>query len=288
MTDAALSMDPDVMDAQAATVRAPAKPYVSEQLGASDVAPMMIAAIVANAFPFAWVGPMPIEIVDWIGLSCERARAWTKGPKVSPLWPAERARAVKTAAGPMPEILAVKAGLRERAPRDAAMRGGVELEPLLVRTWWETRRDASLRTMYYALDGVPEHWREERDGRPLFVAPKVTHKTAPLVTYPDGWGDDAWGDLFVLNAKCTVKPKEQLDPPYWIQAQAEMAVTGASSAVLPHGIGWLADWMREPVEERPIKVFTVQRDEAAVQAIEAFAVRAVEWIRETAKAAGTL
>lgn len=284
MTDPALSMDPDVMDAQAAEVRAPVTPYVSRQIGCSDLAPLLVAWAVARVGSM-WT-PYPPRIRAWLDMAARRALRWSEKPVPAELrgmpavWCAERARLVRTPIGPLPEIVATKAGLRERPERADYMQAGLDLEAALWDRWWSSEGgpDGCARA-HYALAGVPASLR----GR--WSAPKCTHETAPLVTYPDGWGVTGYGEQAVINLKTTHAIKTEIDPPAWIQVQGEMEVMGADLAVLPHGQRWLADYLREPPEERPVEVFTVERSPAVGRELAAFATRAMEWINEVAEKA---
>lgn len=279
-TSDALSMDPDVMDAQAAEVRAPVTPYVSRQIGCSDLAPLLVAWAVARGWSPGWTA-YPPRIRAWLNTATSRARRWSEKPVPAELrgmpavWCAERARLVRTPIGPLPEIVAVKAGVRERPERADYMQAGLDLEAALWDRWMADSRQRA----HYALAGVPASLRYR------WSAPKCTHETAPLVTYPDGWGVTEYGESFVVNCKTTHTVKTEVDPPAWIQVQGEMEVMGADLAILPHGQRWLADYLREPPTERPVEVFTVERSPAVGRELAAFAPRAMEWISETAEKA---
>lgn len=285
MTDS-LSMDPAVMEAQAATVRVPERPRVSEQIGCSDLAPLLVGWAVA-AVGSEWRA-FPEHIREWLSLAARRALRFNEKPVPAELrgmpavWCSERARLVRTPVGPLPEIVAVKAGLRARAPQTDYQRAGVDLEPALWRRWLEVDRDVAWAQ--YALERVPAAWRE------TYRAPSVRMTDGPLVTYPDGWGETVWGETIIVNAKTTRDDKERPDPPAWIQVQGEMEVTGSDRACLPHGIGWNADdgyarrmgWDPDPTQRR-VRVFWVERDERVGRVLREFAVRAMEWISEAAK-----
>lgn len=285
MSDA-LSMDPAIMEAQAATVRVPERPRVSEQIGCSDLAPLLVGWAVADSGG-EW-DVWPEHIRAWLFLAVERARRWSEKPVPQHLrgmpavWCSERARLVRTPVGPLPEIVAIKAGLRARPPQTDYQRAGVDLEAALWRRWREV--DEEVGWAQYALNGVPKHLAS------TWTAPKVRMADAPLITYPDGWGETMWGESFVVNAKTTRDDKERPDPPAWIQVQGEMEVMDADRAVLPHGIGWNADddyarrmgWHPDPTRRR-VRVFWVERDERVGAALREFAKRAMEWISEAAR-----
>ncbi len=283
MSDA-LSMDPAVMDAQAAEVRVPEAPYVSRQIGCSDLAPLLVAWTTARAF-HNWT-VYPPRIRDWLAMAVQRARRWSEKPVPAELrgmpavWCAERARLVRTPVGHLPEIVAVKAGVRAKAERKDYMQAGHDLEAALWDRWWSSEGgpDGCARASY-ALAGVPGALRSR------WSAPKCTHETAPLVTYPDGWGETGYGERCVINLKTTRDVKTEVDPPAWIQVQGEMEVMNADLAILPHGQRWLADYPREPPTERPVEVFTVERSPAVGRELAAFATRAMEWINEVAEKA---
>lgn len=275
----ALSLDHATTEEQAAAARVPARPYVSQQIGCSDLAPLLIAWAVADR-PAVHV-PLPSAIGDWMRVAIERARRWAERPVPRELaghaavWCSERGRLVRVARGRrLPEIVAVKAGLRERAPQASYQRAGHDLEPLLWRTWADS--EPRVRDSRYALDGVPVQWRE------TYRAPSVRMAAGPLVTYPDGWAWTWEGQLVVVNCKTTVKPKDAPDPPAWLQIQGEIAVTGADLGVLPHGIGWAADYRSDPVETRPTRAFWIEPERRTQAALVAFAAAAMEWIAEEA------
>lgn len=286
MTDPSLSMDPAVMVAQAAEVRVPSKPRVSEQIGCSDLAPLLVGW--GNARRGSDWRDFPAPIREWLETAAQRAQRWSEKPVPQHLkgmpavWCAERARLVRTPAGAVPEIVAIKAGLRERAAQTDYQAAGNRLEAALWRRWLEV--EAEVGWSRYALADVPEHLAG------VWTAPKARMTDAPLITYPDGWGETRWGESFVINCKTTRDPKDQPDPPAWIQVQGEMAVMDADKAVLPHGIGWNADdsyarymdWHPDPTQ-RPVRVFWVERDVAVGRALVEFSKRAMDWIHEVAR-----
>lgn len=274
-----LSLDHATAETQAAEARAPVQPYVSQQIGCSDLAPLLIAWTVAGqrGFPL----PLPPRIGDWMRTATERARRWSEKPVPEELrgqaavWCSERARLVRVANGRhLPEIVAVKAGLRERSAQQAYQRAGLDLEPLLWRTWADD--EPRIRQDRYALADVPAAWRD------TYRAPSVRMSAGPLVTYPDGWAWTWSDELVLVNCKTTVKDKTEPDPPAWLQIQGEMAVTGADLGVLPHGIGWAADYRSDPVELRPVRAFWIEPERKTQAALVDFAARAMEWISEEA------
>lgn len=287
MTDVG-SFDPATMEAEAAEVRAPEAPYVSQQIGCSDLAPLLLADILCRGE--ADVAAFPEWIRDWLRMASSRSRRWAEASKRVPddlrgqsaVWCSERARIVRTSVGDIPECVAVKAGKRAKAQREAYMQAGHDLEAELWRRWLED--DERMAVAHYAFEGVPSDLRGE------WSAPKVKHPTSPLITYPDGWGETWTGQRVLVNCKTSVRNKDGIDPPAWLQAQGEMVCMRAELAVLPHGIGWAAGpedaygmRMDPDPTKRPIKVFWVEADARAQAELVRFAASAMAWILETAK-----
>jgi len=249
---------------------APERPYLSNQLGASEIAPMMIALR-------TWDG-MPPHVVEFCERSAERAAfvgpvarmpAHLKHPALSPVWCADKAKRVRTSVGPLPKCLATKAGVREKERQEDYQARGERLEPLLWRMWVDSMRPLtdcwldvdSLRSQHDVLAMYPAEWGVR--------APSVRHPSEPrLVTYLDGWGRDIMGERVVVNCKLSRERKDAADVPAWIQMQAEIACTRASLGLLVYGEKWNADYIDGPEHERgPIVPFPVEPDAGAERAI---------------------
>ena len=287
MTDALsmdLSMDPAVMEAEAraATDAASAGAlitggYLSSSIGCSELAPMMVAFDLRDG--------MPDHIQRWIGEARTRALhgARRPAPRVSvATWCAERAYQCRTPLGPMPTCLAEKAGLTRKPPRKPHMQAGELLEPALWRTWKASlgARSAvvvdTLRSQFDVLGLYPAEWGV----RP----PRVARDDEPaLVDYPDGWGETILGERLVVNCKTSREWKEDPDPPAWIQMQAEAWVTRSDFALLVLGQKWLADYMREPVEQRPVRVWQIEPDESVQSALVEVARESIRLVEDVRK-----
>lgn len=312
------------MAAQAAEARTPAVPYVSQQIGCSDLAPLLLARAVAFGDCSAWPA-MPEHVRSWLDQAAERARRWSEKPVPQELrgqvavWCSERARLVRVEGGHsarehalslaatmlegedglegavavlmaaldkvtrervksgkvrmLPELVAVKAGLRTRPAQASYARAGEVLEAALWRRWLDEADDVA--EAHYSAAGIPRELRER------FTAPKVAHGSSPLITYPDGWGTTWYGRRFVVNCKTTFDGKKTtVDPPAWLQVQGEMVCMDAPLAVLPHGLGWAADYMTGPPELRPIRVDWIEADTSAQAALVQVARESMGWILE--------
>lgn len=244
----------------------PADRHVSRQVGCSDLGALFVAFDVRDG--------LPPNIQKWIGVARERA-AW--GKKKSPpeeircvaTWAALRARKVATPSGSLPEIIATKAGLREREAQAGYAKTGEKLERLLLSTWRATLPEAgeldaaSIRTQHEVRDLYPAEWLD------ALRMPSIRCAKVPaLVTYgPDAWARTSFGEPVVINAKCSRDWKEEPDPTAWLQMQGESMCALDALAVLVVGQKWLADYMREPVEERPIRVWPIEPHAGTQQAI---------------------
>lgn len=278
LVDPALAKDPAA--ARAAAFAGPEKPYLSNQIGCSELAPLMIALGTEEG--------MPPRVLDWMKTARERASyglsktipAHLKSPTWGgPVWCATNARKVNTAHGPMAYCLATKAGVRERDERKEYQQAGLDLEPKLWRRWVDSMRNDdgcaldvdSLRSQHDVLAMYPSRWAVR--------APSVRHpEETRLVTYLDGWGRDVVGEDIVVNAKLSRDWKDEPDVPAWIQMQGEIACTRAALGVLVYGQRWNADYLREPPEERPVSVFPIEPDEGAERACLVTVAKAFEHI----------
>lgn len=284
MTDD-LALDLETIDRQRLAARVPADAWVSRQIGCSDLAPLLVAS-----FVFGRRDSLAIEVCNrlgpvertWLMRAVDYA-AWASGsangaePRVEAKWCAAKAAAVETPVGRVPQIVAVKAGARTREWQGALAAGGVRLEGELIRRWadLESTNDelARIVTQHEVVGMYPPAWRAK--------APRIAHPSFDgLVTYPDAWGWTWNGELAVINAKTTYKPAASASPPYVIQMQGELAVTGAALGLLPHGQGWLSDYGSTPPEERPIETFRALPYAPLGEALVAFAREALAWISE--------
>lgn len=265
MTDPALDMSIEAMEVP--TV--PERPYLSTQIGCSELAPLMIAL-------GTWDG-MPEHVVAWCKLAAERAAFGTKtvgipshlkSPEFGPVWCAKNARKVRTAVGPLPYCIAVKAGVRERDEQEDYQKSGLALEADLLRKWIATLRadpdcaiDAdSVRTQHEVLAMYPAEWGVR--------VPSVRHTVERrLVTYLDSWGNDVVGERVVVNAKCSRDVKSTPAVPDWIQMQGEIACCRASVGVLVYGQQWGADYISGDPRDRPVEAFPIEPDATAERAI---------------------
>lgn len=264
-----------------APARAPEKPYLSNQIGCSELASLMIA--------LGTEAGMPERVRSWIAVARERASyglrkdipAHLKSPAWGgPVWCATNARKVNTEHGPMAYCLAVKAGVRERDAQKEYQKSGVDLEHELWRRWVDSMRNDTdcaldvdtLRSQHDVLAMYPAEWSTR--------APSVRHPVEQrLVTYPDGWGADVVAERVVINAKLSRDWKEEPDVPAWIQMQGEIACCRASLGVLVYGQKWNADYMREePWDRGPIAAFPIDPDASAERAILATVSKAFEAI----------
>lgn len=244
------------MEREAAEARLPAARFVSRQVGCSDLGPLFVA--------YADTAGLPANIAAWIERARLRAKHGTKKNVPEEIrcvatWAALKSRLVRTPVGMLPEIVATKAGLRAKEAQASYAKGGEELEEKLLATWRRTLGDSD------RID--PESIRTQHDVRRLYPAewhgtlrmPNIRCPSLPeLVTYgPDAWARTPFGDAIVINAKCSRDWKEEPDPPAWLQLQGEGMCCDAL-ALLVLGQKWLADYVREPVEERAIRVWPVE------------------------------
>jgi len=266
----ALSAQPEEARKAQAT-RTPEKPYLSTQIGCSEIAPMMIAL-------GTWDG-MPPRVVDWMQRARERASFGRRSKKIpshlkspifeGPVWCCDAAAKVGTAFGPLPYCIATKAGAYEKDAQEDYQARGHELELTLWHRWVESLRAddvcaldlESLVSQYEVLARYPKKWNVR--------APSVRHPVeSRLVTYVDGWGFDVVGEEVVVNCKLSRDRKDEPDVPAWIQIQGEIACGRASLGVLVYGEKWNADYIAGPPEERgPVVPFPVEPDANAERAI---------------------
>ena len=268
-----------VPEAEREQTPAPARPYLSAQIGCSEVAAMMVALR-------TWDG-MPARVVGYLERCAERA-AWhgpvksmpahLKHPELSPAWIADNAKPVRTSVGTLPKCIAIKAGVRAKDARDDYMERGERLEPVLWRMWIDSMRGdprctldvESLRSQHDVLAMYPREWGVR--------APSVRHPDEPrLVTYLDGWGADLLGEPVVVNCKLSRDRKPEPDAAAWIQMQGEIACTRATLGLLVFGERWNADYIDGPEWERgPIVPHPVKPDAGAERAI--LATVAAAWV----------
>lgn len=248
---------------------APEKPYLSSQIGCSEIAPLMIALGTDEG--------MPPRVRDWMKLARERAAFGRKSKKVpqhlksptfeGPVWCVDNAAKVATAVGPLPYCIATKAGVREKDAQEDYQKSGHDLESELWRRWVASLRDdgpldiASLRSQFEPLAMYPPAWNVR--------APSVRHPVEQrLVDYPDGWGMDVAGEPVVINPKTSRDWKDAPDVPALVQMLAEIAVTRSSLGVLVYGQRWTADFLGgDPWSRGDIKPFPVEPDAKAEAAI---------------------
>lgn len=304
MTVDDLSLDHDTVARQTAEARTPVDGYVSRQIGCSDLAPLLVAAMVCPPPDRLGVSAALADVEramrgperDWLVLGADRA-AWAcgmetvgrdAGPRVDASWSAEKGRAVRTPIGNVPEIVATKAGVRTKAASGWAASEGNRLEPLLLTKWMdleETQDEiARLVTQHEALAAAqaltdslyPAEWNlKERSKR-------IAHpECSEVVTYPDAW---AWlwsGERGIVNAKCHYQRASHVSAPYVIQMQGELAITRSHVGLLPYGQGWTAKYgWKVPAEERPIETFRITPNPALGAALVAFSRVALAWISE--------
>lgn len=287
MTAADAQADQAALDAATFTpdahaLPAPVAPYLSNQIGCSELCSLMIALGTDEG--------MPDDVRAWMVTARERASYGRKSKKVpqhlkspalaGPVWAVDNAASVRTPFGIMPYCIAVKAGVRERDGQLDYQKAGVDLEATLWARWVASLRldegcalDVdSLVSQHEILARYPSEWNVR--------APSVRHpEEVRLVTYLDGWGRDVVGERVVCNAKLSRDWKERPDVPAWIQMQGEIACTRASLGLLIYGQKWNADYMQEEPQDRgPIAPFPIEPDASAERAILVTVARAFERI----------
>lgn len=268
-----------VPEAEREQTAPPARPYLSSQIGCSEVASMMVAMR-------TWDG-MPPRVVEYLERCAERA-AWhgpvksmpahLKHPALSPAWIADNAKLVRTSVGTLPKCIAIKAGVRAKDAQEDYQARGERMEPVLWRMWVDSLRAEpdcpivveTLRSQHEVIALYPKEWAVR--------APSVRHPDeSRLVTYLDGWGETIVGDHVVVNCKLSRDRKPEPDPAAWIQMQAEIACTRAAFGVLVYGERWNADYIQGPEWERgPIVPHPVRPDAGAERAV--LATVAAAWV----------
>lgn len=234
MTDD-LSLAPEVVSAQSAAVRyVHGDPWLARRarrMGASDVPALLLA-----------YDPRPEEV--------SAARRYHL----------DAAEIVQTRRGPMPLLVARKAGLRKPQASSAAMRRGQTREVELLRRWSVGATEI--------LDGSLVLASE----MPRWARHVIDHDCDALAATLDAYALDVLGEAIVLEAKC---PRDLPDalPWYWrAQMQAQLAATGAGLDVCVVGPGWGAgddgggepvSWMVERAEDEIARIREVCRRGAA-------------------------
>lgn len=149
-------------------------------------------------------------------------------------------------------LFGVKAGTRKPAAAGRAAQMGNDVELELLRRWdcdplngWPPATHAS---------EVPREW-----------LPLIDRHCPRLSTTPDAWLRMN-GRLVNVQIKTDVHGGKRTYPPWWwVQVQAEMAVTGSASSLLLYGGGWACDWTDEK-RETPV-AWEVPRDDEAIERI---------------------
>jgi len=171
-----------------------------------------------------------------------------------PAYMRDRAKPIKVAGGGVwPRIVLEKAGRRAPLKVGEAALIGTRRERELLEAWRATLgpRDSIDAASVTHASSVPEWMFPLRDAH------------CRLAATPDAWAIDVFGDVVLVECKCPRQPRESI-PWYWeTQVQAQMAVTGHSSALLVCGQGW--GWSLDA--HGPIDVWPVQRDETAIAEI---------------------
>jgi hypothetical protein len=236
MTADALSLAPDVVLEQCAPVRyAHASPWLARRalrFGASDVPAVLLA-----------YDPRPDEI--------ETAREYHR----------EAARITQTRRGPMPMVVARKAGLRKPQRTSDVMRRGTEREEALLRLWAAHSPDIAPRSLVLASEMLP-HARHI-----------VDHHCPALAATLDAVALDLLGEPMVVEGKC---PRDWPDALPWyhrVQVQGQLAATDYTAGALVVGPGWGAVARLEDIETDPI-AWMVERSEDEIARIREACTRA--------------
>ena len=233
MTDD-LSLAPEVVDEQVGAVRyTHADPWLARRarrMGASDVPALLIA-----------YDPRPEEVAA--------ARRYHL----------DAAKRVQTRRGPMPLVIARKAGLRKPQSMSATMTRGQRREVELLRRWSVGAREILEGSLVLASE------------MPGWARHAIDHDCDALAATLDAYALDVLGDEVTVEAKCTRGAAEL----YWYyraQIQAQLAVTGASTGVLVAGPEWGAcdsgggdpvSWMVERDDREIARIREVCRRGAA-------------------------
>ena len=149
-----------------------------------------------------------------------------------------------------------KAGIIEaRAAGGAAARGTQRERELFAQYGAHLARGhvagPQAETLRYS-DSVPVEW-----------LPLVDRYCPRLACTPDAWGRDALGLLYAVELKCSVTERPEL-PWYWaLQAQGEVAAMGCDGAYVVCGEHWAAGHL----QDGPIRVWEVERDEPLIARI---------------------
>lgn len=196
-----LSLAPDVVDAQVAEVRHQhADPWLARRarrMGASDVPALLIA-----------YDPRPDEVAT--------ARRYHL----------DAARIVRTVRGPMPLVIARKAGLRRPQASSLTMQRGQRREVELLRRWAAGPCEILDDSLVLAHEMPP--WARH----------VIDHDCDALAATLDAHAIDVTGQWVPVEAKC---PRGSVEAPPWYwraQVQAQMAVVGCPAGVLVVGQGW--------------------------------------------------
>lgn len=236
MTDASLSMELDVMDAQASEPLEVAEPASDPWLerrrygfGASEI-PALLVGLGLRDYP---------KCPDYITNNA-RKTSRTKG---------------------LPRIVAQKAEIVMPLAVGEAARKGTVREPELFSTW----RTLLARRQHYG-----EHERLIVPGTAMHAStflrsaqPLVDRHCHRLTSTLDGWARDMLDRDLVIECKCSASQRREISP-WWVdQVQAQLAVTAADAGVLVCGEEWAA-WHGN---DGPIRSWLVERDERVIDEI---------------------
>lgn len=172
----------------------------------------------------------------------------------------EGARVVQTRRGPLPLVIARKAGLRKPQAESTVMRRGQKREVELLRRWSVGAREILEGSLVVAERMTP--WTRH----------PIDHDCDALAATLDGYAVDLFGEWVIVEAKCPRDAPESL-PWYWrAQMQAQMAAAGVGLNVAVIGPGWGASddgggeplsWMVERADDEIARIREVCRRGAA-------------------------
>lgn len=158
-----------------------------------------------------------------------------------------------------------------------AMQRGTRYEPQLLREWAflvgagqvDGAELVDAATVVHASAVPREFW------------PLVDRRCPELAVTPDGWARDVFGDLVMLEAKCSVRPYGGLRPHHALQVQAQLAATDREVGYVIEGQGWAAEWLdRGDGPHGPIRTYPVERDEALISEIRDACREGMAMVRE--------
>jgi hypothetical protein len=189
---------------------------------------------------------------------------------IAPRWLRDETEPQKRRAG-VSRYLLEKAGRLSRLKKTSAAQSGIDREAELWCTWAEGVEvgdpgplDLDPHSPLYA-GGLPREWPPLCDVR---FSPR-------LVARVDGWARTRSGELVTVSLKCA---RYGFNKPAWwngiteapwyydLQAQGEMAITGARHGLLVVGCGWIRD-EDDPREDAEILVLRIPRKDALITEI---------------------